>query len=187
MGAEDYTLDEPFPSKRLVKQVLWQVWGSDYHSPKEISEAWCLRDLMSCIDDASRNKLKILHEHFINNKLIEETGEPDYYRPTRKGQDVLNGEDYETVGPTAKTEPSVVLIDVDENFPDSFFDEMLEPNKTFGEAGRWKPLYADELAIVDMTPEHIINAILWVDKKMTQIVALDSSHWKYLCYLVGSV
>jgi hypothetical protein len=92
---DDYTLDEHFPSKRLVKQVLYQVWGTEYSAPKEVLDAWCLYDLMSRSDSASCKKLDDLHKHLIDNRLIQETGEPHYYRPTSKGEDVLNGEDYE--------------------------------------------------------------------------------------------
>ena len=74
------------PDKKLVRQVLHQAFSGG--GLKEVySEAWCLRD-MELAD------WKNLRKHMLENGLMEESGEDEYFRMTAKGEDVLGGEDY---------------------------------------------------------------------------------------------
>lgn len=82
------TFDPANPNKKLVRMVLHQAFGTDYMGVKDVySEAWCLRDM----ELPAWNALKA---HLLEHKLIEESGEPGYYKITRKGEAVNGGEDY---------------------------------------------------------------------------------------------
>lgn len=80
------TFDPTNPDKKLVRQVLHQAFSSG--GLKEVySEAWCLRDME--VGDWRK-----LRQHMLDNELMEESGEDEYFRMTNKGEDVLGGEDY---------------------------------------------------------------------------------------------
>jgi hypothetical protein len=76
-------------SPKYVRQVLHQAfpYGSASGVRDIFGEAWCLRD-------ASLQDWQQLLQHLLKHELVEESGEPDYYRLTSKGEQVLNGHDY---------------------------------------------------------------------------------------------
>lgn len=86
MAKGPVTFDPQNPDKKLVRQVLYQAFSSG--GLREIyAEAWCLRD-MELADWAK------LRQHMLDNALISESGEDEYFRMTSKGESVLGGEDY---------------------------------------------------------------------------------------------
>lgn len=88
MAKEKCTFDPQNPDKKLVRMVLHQAFDGGAGGLKEIyAAAWCLGNME--VDDWRK-----LKKHMLDNELIEESGEDEYFRMTDKGQDVLSGEDY---------------------------------------------------------------------------------------------
>lgn len=56
--------------------------------------------------------------------------------------------------------------------------------ETFGGAGRWRPLYAPELAISEMVDKHLVNAVLWIDKQIAAVLDKAMESPARLTYLV---
>ena len=74
------------PDKKLVRQVLHQAFSSG--GLREVyADAWCLSEM-------ELSDWRNLRQHMLDNGLMEESGEDEYFRMTDKGQDVLGGEDY---------------------------------------------------------------------------------------------
>lgn len=72
------------PDKKFVRQVLWQAFTWNDGKLKEIySEARCLQDM----DLENWEKLK---KYLIDEKLVEESMEEEYFYLTQKGSDLFN-------------------------------------------------------------------------------------------------
>lgn len=73
-------------AEEFVRMVLYQAYDASCNrGPVDIySEAWCLTD----VDFDEYLRLK---KNLLDNKYIEESGEPGYYKITQKGEDFANG------------------------------------------------------------------------------------------------
>lgn len=93
------------------------------------------------------------------------------------------------VGPNSRPNQDV-YISVEEIDPT--YSRARDYPHVFGEAGRWTPLYSPERAITDLTDDHLVNATLWIDRKLTQAASRKpsdydcmQSEWDWMQYLVG--
>lgn len=74
--------DPEQPNEKFVAQVLYQAFdGGSGRGPKDIyAEAWCLADMPVA-------EYRKLEAYLIAEGLIEESGEPGYFKITRKGEE----------------------------------------------------------------------------------------------------
>ena len=54
----------------------------------------------------------------------------------------------------------------------------------FGGTGRWRPLFAPELAISELMDAHLVNAVLWIDKQLAGLLSKAVESPASLAYLV---
>lgn len=74
--------DTPKPDPELVKQVLWQAFGGGTQrgAIDVYAEAWCLRDV-------GLPEYEALIAFMLERRLIDEPGQPGFYRITQEGED----------------------------------------------------------------------------------------------------
>lgn len=77
--------DPQVHDKDFIRMILHQMFGSG-DTLKEIWSAWVLRDW-------DVNEVNKLEKHMLELGLLEESGEPDHFRLSDKGNDWLNGND----------------------------------------------------------------------------------------------